>query len=131
MSHKQTQKNASSKSGAKGSGSLQDRFREMGAQEQLIEQKKREIESKMQERKRKEQEEVLNKMQAKLMAAKKAEQSRARCSVFKGQTTRNVILINFHNVETARDLDLSNFVILIPEIFVVFVESTYGNLLCL
>lgn len=77
MSHKQAQKNAGSKSGAKGSCSLQDRFREMGAQEQLIEQKKREIESKMQERKRKEQEEVLNKMQAKLMAAKKAEQSRA------------------------------------------------------
>ena len=82
MSHKQTQKNASGKSGAKGSCSLQDRFREMGAQEQLIEQKKREIESKMQERKRKEQEEVLNKMQAKLMAAKKSEQSRARCRVF-------------------------------------------------
>ncbi|KAI0232293.1 hypothetical protein LSAT2_017362 [Lamellibrachia satsuma] len=77
MSHKQAQKNAGGKSGAKGSCSLQDRFREMGAQEQLIEQKKREIESKMKEKKQKEQEEMLNKMQAKLMAAKKAEQARA------------------------------------------------------
>ena len=87
MSHKQAQKNAGGKSGAKGSCSLQDRFREMGAQEQLIEQKKREIESKMKEKKQKEQEEMLNKMQAKLMAAKKAEQARARYCVFSLNTS--------------------------------------------
>ena len=87
MSHRQGRKSAVGKSGGdKGNSNLQDRFREMGAQEQLIEQKKREIESKMQEKQRKEHEEMFNKMQAKLLAAKKAEQSRSRYCVVNGSS---------------------------------------------
>ena len=93
MSYRQGRKSSGGagqgKSGDKGNSNLQDRFREMGAQEQLIEQKKREIESKLQEKERKEQEEMFNKMQAKLLAAKKAEQSRSRyCMVlFRGRSS--------------------------------------------
>ena len=50
--------------GAAGGGSLQDRFKEMSAQERLIEEKKKEIELKLQEQKRKAQEEAISKMQA-------------------------------------------------------------------
>lgn len=44
---------------------LQQRFKEMTAQEQLIQQKKKEFENKLIEEKRKQQEEVLNKLNAK------------------------------------------------------------------
>lgn len=44
---------------------LQKRFREMSAQESLIQQKKKEFEQKVLEEKRKQQEEVMTKIQAK------------------------------------------------------------------
>ena len=49
---------------SQGASSLQDRFKEMSAQEKLIEQKKKEIELKLLEQKRKAQVEAISKMQA-------------------------------------------------------------------
>ena len=60
--------------GAGRGSSLQDRFREMSAQERLIEEKKKEIELKLQEQKRKAQEEAISKMQA-ARSGKKLEQT--------------------------------------------------------
>ena len=45
---------------------LQDRFREMDAQQQLIAQKKREVEQKLIDKKRKEEEDAMSKMNSKL-----------------------------------------------------------------
>ena len=51
-----------------GGGFLQERIKEMSAQEKLIEQKKKEIEAKLLEQKQKEQEKVLSKLQSKATA---------------------------------------------------------------